>query len=375
MQLVDATTGQPLAGVSVLAYLTDPPGGVAAASARTEAMRGSLQWSPTSDARGMVEFDLPPGQPLNLSIRPDLATHKPGTETVAPLAPYELRDLTVNVRGLRYTPYHGLVRSRADGGPVYGAGIRVLRSEVLERGAFVVDPAPPPDAGTDVQGRFQVDASEAGMVACIQAPGTGPVLIALDAVHSDAHLPREVSLAPSAWLSLRLLGERGRGLPKIPVTVRAHSVALMGQDDEPIPATMLEWKGTTNALGRVDFRNLPGDVTLAIAIDAGDGGVSRQPPQQILGPGEARELDWTVVGGTRLAGRLTGAASRQERGQELWLLPALEPGSRLLCAEDLGRVAHKVHTDSEGAFVFSGVPAGSWWVAPAPMGERSQLAP
>ncbi len=99
---------------------------------------------------------------------------------------------------------------------------------------------------------------------------------------------------------------------------------------------------------------------------------------QILNPGEARQVQWVIGGGTRLSGQLTPGDGVQETalaGQELWLLPASKAGSKLATDGDQGRALHKTHTDDEGRFVFSGVPSGAWWITPAVNGARTHFAP
>lgn len=373
-RLVDATTQAPLPGVRVVAYLDEPPDGRAIATRSIEAMRGSLAHSPTSNPEGWVEFDLPPDQALRLSARPDPATHQPAIERVPPLQPYELRDVTIAVHGLQYTPFHGRIRNRATGEWVGAAAVRAYGEAQLGTGPLLAKPKEEPTY-SDFEGRFEIDASQRGSLAWITAPGLSPTVLGLDAVHESASKARDVWLQPAGLLGLDLRDETGRGIEGAEVTVSTSTHSIVQTDAEPIQHRLVEWSARTSAFGRAEFANLPVEAPLRILIRVDGTPLLKAPPTQMLSPGEARELRWTVAGGTQIFGQLHGDADLPMTGQELWLLPASEEKSKLATAGDQARALHKTHTDQAGHFAFSGVPAGAWWIVPAVRGEESRLAP
>ncbi|MCA9000643.1 MAG: hypothetical protein KDB61_01880, partial [Planctomycetes bacterium] len=376
--LRDATSREPLSGVPVAAYLESPPRGRPIATRRSKGTRGRLDLTPVSGARGEVEFDLPPNVLVRLSIQPDGAEYASVIERVDPLSPFETRDLEVLVRPIAYTEFHGMVRDRTTGEPLYNAAVRVHSRDGLRSGALQVNQDHLIAAHTDVQGHFVIDASEQGSFAWIEAPGFGPQLIGLDAGHQQRALPREVYLMPAAFLAIAIKDDQGKPMPDLNVMLRVPSDALAQNEGENLGGQSIQWKGATDRFGRVEFESLPADSPIHIDIQTEESRVVLAPPMQILTPGEARQVDWTVGGGTRLAGRLAtdkSTASESLAGVELWLLPALSEGSKLVTEGDHGRALHKTHTDDEGRFVFSGVPSGAWWIAPAAKGDRTRFAP
>ncbi|MCB9907549.1 MAG: hypothetical protein H6830_07525 [Planctomycetes bacterium] len=375
VQLVDAAGGGALAGVKVVAFLDQQPGGRMRTTRSTDLMRGSLDWSPTSDANGFVEFDLPPDAAVRLSVRPDPNTHQPLNETVLPLHPFEQRDLRLAVQSVHFTPYFALVRDRSNGQPIGGAWVRIFSPSDLSAGPLEAQSNTLARASSNGHGMFQVDASERSSMAWIQAPGFGPTLVALDAAHADSHNPRDLYLTPGSWLAVYLRNHEGKPLGDIPITLTATTLALVQSEAEPIQHSAVVWRGTTNRFGRAEFDSLPADTPLHVAFQVEGDSVVDPPPMQILSPGEARELEWTIGGGTRLMGDLHSEESVPLAGQELWLLPASSPGSQLITLADQARVLHKTHSDPNGHFVFSGIPAGAWWIAPASNGTSTHLAP
>ncbi|MDF1839598.1 MAG: hypothetical protein P1V35_17145, partial [Planctomycetota bacterium] len=376
--LLDAATRAPIQGVPVVAYLENPPEGRPIPTRRTKGSRGRLDLTPLSGARGEVEFDLPPNLAMRLSIRPNSADHQPCIERIPALAPHELRVLEVLVRGVAYTEFHGLVRNRTTGEPLYGTSIQVhsrdrFRNEPIEAtGDHMVA------ARTDAQGFFEIDASEQGSFAWVQAPGFGPTLIGLDAAHQKRNTPREVYLTPAAFLAISLRDGQGKPAENLEVRLRVPSSALVQNESEQLGGQSVYWTSQTDRYGRVEFESLPADSPIAIEIIAPTAGVVVPPPLQILNPGEARQVQWVIGGGTRLSGTLTlgdKAQTASLAGQELWLLPASRSGSKLATGGDQGRALHKTHTDDQGQFVFSGVPSGAWWITPASNGDRTRFAP
>ena len=373
-RLLDATTGAALSGVRVVAYLEQPTQSQTTAARSTEAMRGSLALSPTSNEEGWVEFDLPPDQALRLSVRPNATTHQPAIERIPPLQSYELRDLTIAVHGLQYIAFHGRIRNRTTGEMVQGAQVRAYGQAELGH-----DSLGPLDReeGTysDWDGRFEVDASARGSLAWVTAPGLGPTVIGLDAAHDHPQKARDLWLRPAGRLALDLRDDQGAGIADASVTISTSTHSVVQTDAEPIQHRLIEWKATTSAFGRAEFGGLPVEAPLRISISIEGSPILQAPPTQVLSPGEARELRWTVAGGTQIHGQLYGEADLPLRGQELWLLPASEEKSKLAVASDQARALHKTHTDQAGHFAFSGVPAGAWWIVPAVRGDESRLAP
>ncbi len=374
VHLVDASTRAPLPGVRVVAYLDAPTDGRAIATRSTSAMRGSLSLSPTSNPEGWVEFDLPPDQALRLSARPNPATHQPAIERILPMQAFELRDVTIDVHGLQYTPFFGRVRNRATGEFVGAAKVRAYGEAQLgqaplraggEEGA----------AYSDWEGFFEVDASQRGSLAWITAPGLSPTVIGLDAVHASASKARDVWLQPAGLLGLDLRDDTGRGIEGAEVFITTSTHSIVQTDAEPIQHRLVEWSAKTSPFGRAEFANLPVEAPLKVDIRVDGSPILKAPPTQMLTAGEARELRWTVAGGTQIYGQLHGDEDLPLTGQELWLLPASEDKSKLATASDQARALHKTHTDQAGHFAFSGVPAGAWWIVPAVRGEETRLAP
>ncbi|MFT4648123.1 MAG: hypothetical protein ACI9X4_001343 [Glaciecola sp.] len=376
--LLDAATREPLPGIPVVAYLEDPPNGRPIPTRRTQGSRGRLDLTPLSGARGQVEFDLPPGYAVRLSIRPNSADHQPMIKRITPLAPLELRVLEVLVRGVTYTEFHGLVRDRTTSKPLYGTSIRVHSRDEFRAKPLEASSDHLLAARTDAQGFFEIDASEQGSFAWIQAPGFGPMLIGLDAAHQKRNSPREVYLTPAAFLAISLRDGQGKPLQEVEVQLRVPSSSLAQNESENLGGQSILWNSQTDRYGRVEFESLPSDAPITIEITAPGSGVVVPPPMQILNPGEARQVQWVIGGGTRLSGQLAldpDTANASLAGQEMWLLPASRAGSKLATAGDQGRALHKTHTDDLGQFVFSGVPSGAWWITPAAQGDRTRFAP
>ncbi len=376
--LLDAATRSPLPGIPVVAYLESPPNGRPTPTRRTKGSRGRLDLTPLSNLRGGVEFDLPPGQAIRLSVRPSSSEHQPTIERIDPLEPYEMRTLEIMVRGVAYTEFHGLVRDRETGKEIDGAAVRVHSMDTLRTKPMEALAEHLLTTRSDAQGCFEIDASEQGSFAWLQAPGYGPTLIALDAAHQSRTNPREAYLTSAAFLAIALRDGHGKPLEGLQVRLRISSSSLTQTETEGLEGQTLFWTLPTDRYGRVEFESLPADAPIAIEVRSSGPGVIVPPPMQILNPGETRQVQWVIGGGTRLSGKLTlgdGVEDAPLGGQELWLLPASKAGSKLATSGDQGRALHKTHTDDGGNFVFSGVPSGAWWITPAAKGTRTRFAP
>lgn len=345
-----AEDGTPLPGLPVYVW---PRPGVEGPERPLTGAEAELGEIPLTGADGAALFRLPPGRysvaaewPPADALAVEVAA---GGEEALDLRRPSLPDLAVDLRVVG-----------GEGEPLAASVIELqgLPAELAARGASSAS-----QAGPDGRHALKVP-SWLPTVAVVRAPGYSEVHLALAAGAADA--PGEVHLERSARVRGRLLDAAGAPVPDAPVSARADAWELFQDGREPPLGTRtgeVAWTARTDAAGAFDLAGLPANVALTLAAERAEGGPrparTREPLR--LAPGEEREADVVLSGGTRIEGVLLGADGAPQEGTQIWLVHG---GGRRVFTSYEAVTEHAV-TDAAGRFTFEDVAPGSWRVGPA----------
>lgn len=350
-------SGQPIAGVHVLltsahgsaGWLGQVPGRTLAGGVRRACP------CPMTDADGRVELEARVGEESTLIVNLLENVRARRMELDVPaFAVGERRELELMLETRDDLRWFGRVLDDATGTPLAGAEAEWGGSE-LRRAVSAAD-------GMLVLDFASWQASEVEVALAMYLPTS----LALERGHESVELARPIRLLRPAALEVRV--RDGQGAPKS--RVRVELVELDRGAEYELPA--FDLGRTTDADGVAAFEGLAPRVRLSVAVRAGLGRTRRQ--DVILAPGERRALEFELESGCRVLGQALDEAGQPLAGLDLWRL-AVDgfPALRELPHEHA--VVDKARTDARGRFVFEEVPAGDWWIGPAPSRGVARVAP
>lgn len=350
-------SGRPIAGVHVLltsahgraGWLGQVPG-------RTlEGGVGVACPCPMTDAEGRVELEARVGEESTLLVNLLENVHARRMELdVPPFAVGERRELELMLETRDDLRWFGRVIDDATDAPLAGAevewgGRERRRAVSAADGMLVLDFA-----------SWQASEVE------IALAGYLPTSLALVRGHESAELAQPVRLVRPAALGVRV--RDALGAPRAQVRVELEE---LDPSVEP-ELSALPVGRVTDADGTCAFEGLAPRVRLSVAVRAGLGRTRRQ--EVLLAPGERRALEFELESGCRVLGQAVDEEGRPLAGLDLWRL-AVDgfPALRELLHEHA--VVDKARTDERGRFVFEQVPAGDWWIGPAPSLGVARVSP
>ncbi len=358
--VVSSANHSPMEDVQVTVYLENPEPGQLVTDQPTGTSRGALGASATTDARGFAELAVPADKDLRLAL-----AHKGGVGTRAShrlraLKPQETRRLELPMtRGA--DQYFLRVVSRQDGAPIAGCS------------AYFADRTTPasqrsaPDALDSGEGILNLEIGpQAAHWVWIHAPGHASLRVRIGPGHDRPSVAREVALPVESSLQVQVLDTDGAPVRNIVVDVTASPEAVAATDVDARGTQTARWVTRTNVAGWARFQHLVPDAALTIKVHAQNDLTWTNPPPQILSPGEKREISVRRTPGVTIQGQLKAARDTRVSDLELWLMIANRQSELLLQRSMASKVWAKVTTDAEGRYRIQDVPAGEWWLGPAP---------
>lgn len=361
---------QPLEGVGLHLLPADQPELEVRRVSRTRARLGE---APATGEEGEASFVVPAGRAWSLRSVPRPGLWGASETSVRALEAGEryLATLVVPLGG--DLALRGRVLRAADGAPIEGASVHVHALGVERIGASQL--ARPSggrgDATTDAQGRFALASTSWERNALlVEAAGHAPRCVLAPEVPEEGELaPLEIRLEPAAGLELALRAPGGEPLAGLEARLSINAAALAGL--ERLDAPPLTRSASSDADGLARLADLPGGVALELELfdpraEGGRGGlVYRAPRALVLGPGESRRLELVVPAPDSLRGRLVDQRGRPVANHPVWLVP--DRGEELVVFFAHARPLRESVSDEQGYFALPRVPAGRWWVGPAPL--------
>ena len=131
-------------------------------------------------------------------------------------------------------------------------------------------------------------------------------------------------------------------------------------------------RGATDEGGVCRLENLLPREELDVAVHSGIGLTQRETVT--LSPGEVRTLTFVLGAGCSVRGTAVDERGEALSAIDLWRLPTRGQPAYLEQEHDRA-VVDKARTDEHGALRFENVPAGEWWIGPAPYHRRDGLVP
>lgn len=207
------------------------------------------------------------------------------------------------------------------------------------------------------------------IIARLNAPGYGPVILQVGPGHETADRALEIRLSVSAHLTVRLLDASNAPVPGARCRLATRPYSIARPEGLSIFSSDVEWSLDSDDDGICRFTDLPPAAPLTLEIRQGAKIVHREPVQLIFEAGEQRELERRLGAGTTVRGRLLDQENTPVGRTEVWLTQDAQ-NDRLgreriyFTDSDSRRVSQKARTDSEGHFLFEGVDPGTWWIGP-----------
>jgi hypothetical protein len=232
------------------------------------------------------------------------------------------------------------------------------------------------DVQTDDAGRFELTAgSWVPVSAKGMAEGFAPAQFTLSRGYEDPLRPMLVRLSRAA-----VLEAFGRDRTGAFVDGARVEVATPSQPRPRLPASMIalptepasHWTSKTDRNGRAILDDLLPRTPLRVSVSA-DGWASRSEPEPIvLEPGEHRCIDLVLGRGATISGVLEEASGSPIPRCEVWCEPASDPRPRVF--DEGMHFSSRTWTDAGGRFRFEMLPAGLYWIGPAPHSRSNKLA-
>jgi hypothetical protein len=143
-------------------------------------------------------------------------------------------------------------------------------------------------------------------------------------------------------------------------------------DDPDLTTYHSEWSTSTDAQGRATLAQLPPDVPL---LPEGGTFPSRKTPPIVLEPGEMRDVEWKVDGGT-LNGIVLDQHDEPVADCELWLKQCYSARPVYFDVQNCSQPDRRIRTDASGRFVIAMIHGGTWWLGPGLVQSgRKEIAP
>ena len=377
--------GAPVAGVRVLAAAVDASG----VARFVDSERAKPGEAPPTGPDGRTELELASGvaHEVGALLEGELRAQRT-VEALEAGAELELVLEVERADGVRLfgqlvdadtsAPIAGLVRvadnrmgriyrSSSHGGP--------STSEPLAK-SFESSPA----IETDARGRFELEATMSRRpFADASAPGYTRAIFAVAPGHADPARPLQVRLSRTAEIEVAVHDRSHAPITDAEIVFSTEAYQLEQSE------TMLDffsdgsdrtWRARTGPDGRATITDLPSRVPLTLSVCASGLSPRVEADRIALQPGERREIALVLGGGAMIMGTLADQHSTAVAGCALWREAANRDSPTLFRKNT--RPSAQTKTDSLGRFQFDDVPAGKWWIGPAPAppnGEADDLAP
>ncbi len=370
--VMDGGSGQPLPRQRL--FLDTVPRTADMSWTGVDSARAAWGEAPHTDQEGRAELQAPADRILVLSNAWDDPHAEHAELHVEALAEGQRREIHFALAVERDFSFHGHVVSAADGAPVSDARVHDLSS--IARGAPPEHADVPQAVSLDAQGSFQLTAApRARRTLCLHAPGYSLATVGLTAGHDTPEQARTIELLAAASLEVFLARADSGPVAGLEVAVSIPSGALERGEGplRGVDSTDLTWTAATSSNGTCLFVDLPAESPLQLEVRDGGRVVLRERTPVRLAPGEERALELTIGVGTRVIGELVDQLGKPLGGRPIWLLSATEDVPHYLRPHELDddRPALLARTTESGGFEFERVPAGLWWIGPAPSPESS----
>ncbi len=267
----------------------------------------------------------------------------------------ERRAVTIELPTRFDLVWHGRAVDGETGEALPSAIVRIFD----DSGATEGEPSP-----VRADGCFEVQTSSWGPRRLrVESPGYFWTEARAGAGSEDGSRPIEVCLLRSAALEVRVSDPGGGPRPSIDVYVSVESYKL---EESHEFGGRQEWARTTGTDGTCTLTGLPARVPLAIELREQDEVVRRRQEGAILlQPGERGQRSFVLGSGCAIEGVAVDPEGRPVPAIAVWLV-SRAVGSQYLEAYLEDKVTARTQADEHGRFAFDDVPAGEWWLGPAP---------
>ena len=314
----------------------------------------------TTDSEGLATLDFVPDTEIALQIRRS-PTGFSETRDLDPLVPGQIAEVLIELPTKADIHFHGRLVDAESGAALRGV-VRFARGQDAGRASE-----------TDFDGAFELTARSWELPsAWANAEGYARRLFPLSPGHEQATDALLVRLHRSAAVEAWVFDPSGKPIADAHLQLATDCFSLMQRDNFLGPIAGLPdetWEAATDAEGRVWIGELPAVVPLQVSIRA-EGWPPREGGEpMVLEAGEQREHEFTLGAGTTLSGLLVDAGGTPIPRRTIWRDPAKTHQSGLF--RKYHSPLEATETDEQGRFVFEQVPAGKWWIGPAPGRGRS----
>lgn len=269
------------------------------------------------------------------------------------------------------TPFsvRGLVLAAESGRPLARAEVRLRSAVPLDAGKPIEVSAlgDEPAAITELDGRYELQiSSRTRECAIVTAEGRAPVLLHLPSHQrqgTNVEDVLEARLSRSARLTGVVIDFRGVDA-ELDVRLETGTRWLRQSPSLSLLPHGLSWTGRVETNGRFTIEDLPPGAPLRARVLADGEVVLTDPTALSLEPGEEREAEWRIEGGTTFFGRVVDEHGNPLAGKTIWLLPTSE--ARSTWTQDGWYPTRSEVSDARGQFSFTGLTPGKWTAGAAP---------
>jgi hypothetical protein len=327
----------------------------------------------TTSADGTVEVDPPASIPMVVSASLDDQAAGPATSEIPALAAGERREIVLELPDGNDAHVFGKVVTTDSHTPIAGARISlvVARLEFVdEQRAWKSTVLEARTTGADGSFEFDYPAWREPHLR-VEADGYGVRFSAPLKECSDAGHPLLIGLSRSCTLRARVLDAQGRPFDALLVDLVAEGGALIPeeqQDRGDVRAGLPDerWHAQAGPDGSVTFSDLPAQTWIEVYLNR-SGTITRPQGHGVeLAPGETKEVEWRIGGGCALRGLVLDAAGQPVPQLRLWLTEAWSGDAPYFSNHSGPWIEQTGVTDESGHFELAGVPAGEWFLGPAP---------
>ncbi len=310
---------------------------------------------PETDVEGRVELEVEPGRPLDVRVYD--ARMREQQREIAALAAGETLELVFEFPTSEDVRLLGQLVAAEDGAPLYGS-VKIVDGTAEGR---IIE--------TDGAGRFEITAgSWDHAFAGAEAEGRALAVFPIAEGHADRSRPRIVRLSRAATVEAFVSDPTGAPVSGASIELRCGMNRLVQGTSLLIDLTPADdplWSAMTDSAGHATIEGLPPNVPLQVSVSK-SGLPPRVEPEPIrLGVGERRQLDLLLGGGATILGSLEDETGAPILRRVVWRMPAEK--SVLGMFQAFSEPIEKTKTDAQGNFRFDAVPAGTWWIGPAPV--------